>query len=271
MLAIYQFTRELQNATCDAIVDSLTGRESHLMALNIASLKRALQALVRKRAPIVFGDISRFEPASREFGLERGTAIDRYYIDAFIAANADAIVGRALEVGELRYLNRFGDRTSEKCVLAPARAIVKDDPALSRAVIGDLTDLTTLPIGAFDVFVCTQTLNFIFDVRGAIRGAHHVLAPGGTFVGTVAGISQISRYDMDRWGDFWRFTTLAMTKLIGEVFGSGNVRVEAWGNALTAQMFLQGLAVEDVPNRALLDRRDDDYQLVIGFRARKVA
>ena len=85
---------------------------------------------------------------------------------------------------------------------------------------------------------------------------------------TVAGISQISRYDMDRWGDYWRFTTASMKKLFSPVF-IGDVEIATFGNVLAATAFLQGLAVEDLPDPTLLDAADDDYQLIIAIVARK--
>ena len=46
---------------------------------------------------------------------------------------------------------------------------------------------------------------------------------------TVPGISQISRYDMDRWGDFWRFTTLSMRRLFEQSFAPADVAVTSRG------------------------------------------
>ena len=85
---------------------------------------------------------------------------------------------------------------------------------------------------------------------------------------TVAGISQISRYDMDRWGDWWRFTDLSASRLFADAFGSANVDVVTYGNVLAASSFLYGLATRDVTRREL-DRQDPDYQLLIGIRAVK--
>ena len=231
-------------------------------------LRKGFQALMRTKSPIQFNDPLRIEPVSPIFGLDRGTPIDRHYIETFLRAHAGKISGRALEVGEIRYLDLFGARVTRKAILAPAADIVPQNSGADDVVIGDLTDSASLPAGAFDSFVCTHTLNFIYDVQAAVRGAHHLLASGGYFVGTVAGIGQISRYDMDRWGDYWRFTTLSVEKALRESFGDA-VEVQSFGNVMAAQMHLQGVAMEDLPDPALLDRRDDDYQVVIGFAARK--
>jgi hypothetical protein len=85
---------------------------------------------------------------------------------------------------------------------------------------------------------------------------------------TFSGISQISRYDMDRWGDYWRFTSLSSRRLFAEVFPSAQVTVEAHGNVLVALTFLHGLAVEELRQEEL-DSHDPDYEVVITVRAVK--
>ena len=132
-----------------------------------------------------------------------------------------------------------------------------------------MTKPETLPKERIDCFICTQTLNFIFDVPKAIEGSYKVLKQGGVLLCTVSGISQISRYDMDRWGDYWRFTDLSIRKLMESVFGEGHVEIVTFGNALAATAFLQGLAVDDLPDTFLLDKKDQDYQITIGIKATK--
>ena len=101
-----------------------------------------------------------------------------------------------------------------------------------------------------------------------MAGAHFLLKPGGVLLATVGGISQISRYDMERWGDYWRFTTASIQKLFEPVF-RGGIELETYGNVLAATAFLQGIAVEELPDRTLLDEHDPDYQLLITIVARK--
>jgi SAM-dependent methyltransferase len=111
-------------------------------------------------------------------------------------------------------------------------------------------------------------LQFIYDVRAAIRHLHRILKPSGVLLATFPGISQISRYDMDRWGDYWRFTTLSARRLLEEVFPPGNVTVRAYGNVLAAVAFLHGLSAEEL-RREELDYHDPDYELIITVRAVK--
>jgi len=202
------------------------------------------------------------EPVGRLFGRERGTPIDRYYIEGFLDRNRASIRGRVLEVGEDTYTRRFGgDQVSEAAVLH-----VADYPGAT--IVGDLSKPESLPADRFDAFICTQTFNFIFEVQAAIRGAQRVLAPGGVLLATMAGIGQISTGDAERWGDYWRFTVQSAERAFGDVFGAANVSVDSAGNVYAATSFLRGIALEEV-STARLDVRDPEYPMVILVIARK--
>ncbi len=73
---------------------------------------------------------------------------------------------------------------------------------------------------------------------------------------------------MDRWGDYWRFTSAAAQRLFGDLFGSNNVQVEAHGNVLVATAFFYGMAAEDLTTEEL-DFTDRDYEALITVRAVK--
>jgi SAM-dependent methyltransferase len=202
------------------------------------------------------------QPISRVFGLDRGLPVDRYYIEQFLSANKNFIKGHAIEIADDMYTRKFGTGVTHSDILHV-------DTANKRAtVVGDLTKPQSLPQDAFDCFICTQTLNFVFDLHAAVRGIHKVLKPGGTVLATAAGICQISRYDMDRWGDYWRFTTKSVEQLFAGMFGSQNVTVAAVGNVLSAIALLEGLAASELTT-AELDYHDPDYQVVITVRATK--
>jgi SAM-dependent methyltransferase len=217
----------------------------------------------RKKVSISFNDLERSTAVSPVFGLERGTPIARYYIDKFLRKNVREIKGRVLEVGDSNYSRRFGGERVESFEVLH---VVPGSKAAT--IIGDLTNPATLPRNFIDCFICTQTFNFIFDVQKAVEGVHHLLKPGGVLLFTASGISQISRYDMDRWGDYWRFTSASLQRLFEPVF-EGRLETESYGNVLAATAFLQGIVAEDFPNQALLDERDPDYQVLITVIARK--
>lgn len=224
-------------------------------------MMNVLRRLFRQR--LLFNDLQRAKPVSAVFGLDRGTPIDRYYIERFLQCHSLLIRGGVLEVGDATYTRRYG---SDRVVRSDVVHAVPGN--LQASIVGDLTNVYALPENAYDCFICTQTFNFIFDVQRAIEGAHRLIKPGGTLLATVAGISQISRHDMERWGDYWRFTTESIHRTFASVF-PGEVEVESCGNVLAAVALLQGVAVEDLPNPALLDEQDPDYQVVITIVARK--
>lgn len=202
------------------------------------------------------------KPISSVFGYDRGTPIDRYYIDKFLIDNQSVINGVCCEIAEDTYCKRFGNNITKQEILH------FDNSNPQATIIGDLTKHNSLPKNHLDCFVCTQTFNFIYDIQSAFRGAYQMLKPGGILLATVAGISQVSRYDMDRWGDYWRFTDLSLKKIALDT-GFKNVQVKIYGNALAATLFVQGVAIEDLKNTILLDKHDDDFQVILGLFCKK--
>jgi hypothetical protein len=201
------------------------------------------------------------EPVSRTFGFERGKPVDRWYIERFLAEHTADVRGRVLEVAESTYTGWYGgdDVTSSDVLYA-----AEGHP--DATVVGDLTTGAGIPEAAYDCFICTQTLQFVYDVRAAVAGTRALLAPGGVLLATVPGISQISREDMHDWGDWWRFTAKSAARLFGEVYGDEHVEVRQHGNVQAAAAFLYGLAAEDLDPVALA-ASDPDFHLLMTVRA----
>jgi len=209
------------------------------------------------------GDLRRVTPIDSGFGLGRGKPVDRHYIEGFLGRHAGDIRGRVLEVGENAYTVRYGGGRVTRSDILHA-----DDSNPRATLVADLADGSALPSDTFDCFICTQTLTYIYDVQRAVETIRRILAPGGVLLATVPGISQMSPYDRDRWGEYWRFTAQSLGRLLGEQFGSANVAVEAYGNVLASTAFLQGLCAGDLhPDE--LDHRDQRYQMLVAGRAVK--
>jgi SAM-dependent methyltransferase len=210
---------------------------------------------------VEFGDLDRLTPISRDWGFDRGTPIDRFYIERFIAAHADDIRGGVLEVSNNEYTRRFGgERVAHSDILHP----VEGNPRAT--VIADLTLPAPELDGRFDCIICTQTLQFIYEARSAVVQLHRWLKPGGVLLATVPGISQISREDMEQTGDYWRFTDAAVRRMFGDTFGADAVDVGAHGNVLASIAFLHGIAAEEVDAAALLEA-DPQFQMLMTVRA----
>lgn len=215
------------------------------------------QLAARLRRPAFLGTLRRTSPLSRYWGFDRGTPVDRYYIERFLWQNRSDIRGRVLELMDSGYTNLFGVGVTQADVL-------DIDPTNDRAtIVDDLAVGEVLPSEAFDCFILTQTLHIIYDVRGAIATAHRVLRPGGVLLATLPAVSRVWREE----ADFWRFTGASASRLFREVFGE-DVRVTSHGNVLTAIAFLTGMAHEELRRREL-DASDPLFPVTITVRAVK--
>lgn len=207
-------------------------------------------------------------PISQVFGFDRGTPIDRIYTNDFLQRNAHYIKGRVCEIAENTYTKTFGKDVSQSEIFQ------YDSSGANATIIGDLTQVDTLPKGILDCFICTVTLNFIYDYKSAIRGIHTMLkessdgkTPSVALI-TLAGLVQISKYDYDRWGDFWRFTDMGIKRDFEEVFAGGEVEVTTYGNVLSATAELQGISAEELTHDELFTH-DPLYPVLICIVAKK--
>ena len=214
---------------------------------------------------IDFGDFLSPDPISNTFGFDRGTPIDRYYLEGFLEQHAGDVRGVCLEVAENTYTLRFGKERVTQSDTLHATGTEKE-----WTIIGDLTNLDSVADSTYDCIILTQVLQFIFDVPAAIHEVHRILKPGGVCLATGNGISQISRYDMERWGEYWRLTDLSAHRLFESVFDSSDIKVTTYGNAGSAVAFLEGLAAEELSSE-LLDIHHTDYQVLIAIRAQKAS
>jgi len=214
-------------------------------------------------ATLDLGDLRRVTPIDSGFGLGRGKPVDRHYIEDFLSRHGADIRGRVLEVAEDAYTVEYGGARVTRSDILHA-----DESNPRATLIADLADGGGLPSDSFDCFICTQTLTYIYDVQRAVKTIHRILAAGGVLLATVPGISQMSPYDRDRWGEYWRFTAQSLGRLLGEEFGAANVEVQAYGNVLASTAFLQGLCAGDL-SRDELEHRDQRYQMLVAGRAVK--
>lgn len=242
------------------------------MAPNIIGLKSLKRWLGSQRKSLRrykgFGQtraelLNQTEPVSRSFGLDRGQAIDRYYIERFLSRLKSDIRGHVLEIEDDLYASRFGGRQVQRVDILHVQGGNR-----RATIVADLSSADSIASGTFDCVILTQTLQFIYDLPPAIKHIHRILKSKGVVLVTVPGISQISRYDMDRWGDYWRFTTSSIAKLFESEFPKANLHIEAHGNSLVASAFLHGLAAEELREEELAVQ-DPDYQVLITARGER--
>jgi SAM-dependent methyltransferase len=222
-----------------------------------ARLERRLRRLLR---PARLGTLRRTTPLSHDFGYDRGTPVDRYYIERFLWANRSRVRGRVLEVMDSTYAERFGNGVTQKDVL-------DIDPGNTLATIkADLARADEIPDATFDCFILTQTLQLIYDVHSAVRHAHRILKQSGALLVTVPTLSPI--VDDDRLTDYWRFSPASCTALFGDIFGRESISVRAYGNVLTSIAFLVGMAHEELTAEEL-ETHDNRFAMLVSVCAVK--
>ena len=234
----------------------MTGDALDMASAAARGVARRLRRLAR---PARLGGFRSTSPVGTCWGLDRGTPIDRYYIDLFLASRATDIRGRCLEVRDTGYVDRYGSGVS-------GRDILDIDPTNARATfVADLAAADSVPSDTFDCFVLTQTLQFVDDPRAALRHVHRILAPGGVLLLTVPVISRVGPGERDQ--DRWRFTEVGCRSLLGPLFGP-RLSIRSYGNVLSAVAFLEGMAAEEL-RRDELDVQDEAYPVIVSARAIK--
>ncbi len=220
-------------------------------------LRKQLRRLAR---PAFLGTLRRTTPLSDRWGYDRGTPVDRYYIEQFLNRYRSDIHGSVLEIKDSAYTNSFGRGVSKVDILD----IDASNPQAT--IIADLARAEVIPANSFDCFVLTQTLQFILDLRAAVKHCHRILRPGGVLLVTLPVISRIDRALATT--DYWRFTTASCLALFGEAFGPENIEIQAYGNVLTALAFLSGMASQELSRREL-ETNDAYFPSIIAVRAVK--
>ena len=208
------------------------------------------------------GQIASPTPLSSDYGWERGTPVDRLYIDRFLAAHASDIRGYVLEIGEDYYSRRFGgDRITSQDILH----VHPGNPAAT--IVGDISDAATLPEGRFDCIIMIQTLQLVFDLDAAIGNLRRALRPGGVALVTVCGITPICE---DEWREtfYWMFTPRVLRRLLAAHFAEEKIEVHGFGNLYAATAFLHGAAVQELSKRKLaMPAASPEYSVVVAARA----
>ncbi len=235
--------------------------QSHSQLQEIAN--RCLREKYRIEYPLI-DVIAKMDtkPSSRRFGLERGTAIDRYYIERFLEQNSAFIRGDCLEIAENTYTLKYGKDMVDNAYilhLMGGEGFIK----------GNLETGEGIEENKYDCAIITQTLMFIFDIRKAANNIYKMLKRNGTALITVAGISQISRYDADLWGSYYGFYKDTMKSLFEQMFGIENVKVQSYGNVKTAIAMLYGMCREELSD-CDFEVSDDDYPVILTVILKKI-
>lgn len=207
-----------------------------------------------------FGDLARTTPIAPHYGYLRGRAVDRHYIEGFLARHGADIHGRVLEVATAIYARLHGQGVTQVDELDSV-------PGPDVAFAGDIGTEGLLPSDAFDSIVFTQTLQYVFEPAVAVAQLHRALKPGGVLLATIPVITPLEPGD-EGW--LWTFTPKVARRLFYDTFGAENCSIEVHGNVFAATCYLHGIVVEDIDTK-MLEPSDECYPVTITIRAVKGA
>ena len=208
--------------------------------------------------------LNKFKPLSDKFGLERGQPIDRYYIEKFLNFNSKYIKGKVLEFGDDRYSNKFNCINPDVISIdSQSKSLVKKS---SNLIIMDITKKKLKP-KKYDVVIATQVIQFIYEIDVFKKNIYNALKLNGYLILTCSGISQFSRYDINRWGEYWRFTDAAIRKIFKTHFKI--IKLETYGNLFVAEKSLEGFAAEEI-SKNKLKYKDESFPVLHAILLKKI-
>lgn len=205
-----------------------------------------------------WGNLRRTAPFSTHFGFDRGTPVDRYYLDQFLGDHRDLIAGDVLEIQSSTYTERFGARVRAAHSLdirAEFNPTYVCDLAACDAVV---------PSNRYDCFLLPNTTQHLRDLEPALRQALRVVKPGGTVLVSAAGLLPL----IPDAPDYWRITADGWRVLAARVWPGSESIVESYGNCLAAIAALHGIAAEEL-NRRELNAHDPRYPVLLTVRCTK--
>ena len=176
-------------------------------------------------------------PVSDIYGFDRGTPIDRPYIEGYLTQHSRDVHGRVLEVKSDDYARLFGGPR-----VSAVEVVDVDTDNPHATLVADLNVAGALPTAAYDCVLLTQTLQFLTPAV-ALPSLYASLAPGGVLLITTSALTRQETPDSDRW----RLPPSGLLDLLQEHLpAEAEVEVESRGNAVAAAASLLGMAVEEL-------------------------
>lgn len=258
---VNKYTEQIRFETNRFLVEQKNG-ESRVIH-NEEEWNDYLRFLYRLQYPLISA-ISQMEtdPISEQFGSERGTPIDRFYIDQFLMEHKDYIRGTVLEIEDSFYTKKFGGDHVEK-------SIVMDVSSSAPEITfnGNLETGEGIRDNIADCFILTQTLMYIYDLKMAVKNIYKCLKKNGVVLITCSGLSQNSQRCMDSYGAYYNFNEDVFKKLFVEE-EMEVLEIGSFGNVKTVSAHINGLCCEDLTETDFVPN-DKYYPLIVYAVVRK--
>lgn len=205
-----------------------------------------------------WGNLRRVEPFSDNFGFDRGTAVDRYYLEKFLDQHRDLITGRVLEVQCSGYTSRYGHDLVESHT-------VDIVPDFGTTYVCDLAKSGgVIPSNYYDCFLLPNTLSVLRNIEACLGEALRVVKPGGAVLGSAAGLVPLT----PDAADYWHLSRAGWREITARAWPDCEVEIESHGNCLAATAAVMGLAYEEL-HAAELDTHDPRYPVLITLYCQK--
>jgi hypothetical protein len=219
-----------------------------------------LRCLVRGKRLPRWGNLRVTEPFSDQWGIDRGTPVDRYFGDRFFEQNRASITGRVLEIQNSTYTNRYG-------VNVRHADSVDIDGQFGPTIVCDIAESEdVIPSNTYDCFLLPYTLIVVKDLEGALRNAMRIVKPGGTVLATTSVLTPV----LAEYPEYWRMTEAGWREVLPRVWPGCEIEIGTHGNCVSAVASILGLAQEEL-TKAELDRDDPRFPVLISIAGRKPA
>jgi hypothetical protein len=217
-----------------------------------------LRCLAHGRELPRWGNLRRTKPFSANFGFERGTPVDRYYLHKFLEKNRSYITGNVLEIQLPGYTHRYGHKINQA-------HSVDINPQVRPTFVCDLArSERIIPDASYDCFLLPNTLQHLCDLEGCLRHALRVVKPGGVILASSSTFVPL----IPDGPDYWRLSAEGWTEILQRAWVGCEFRVESHGNCLAAVAAMLGLTVEEL-TPAELDVFDPRYPVLVTLFCRK--
>jgi SAM-dependent methyltransferase len=229
---------------------------------NSDAFERAMQALEQAGllvpAPrhIDWGQFRRTEPFCKNFGFGRGTPIDRYYLDKFIAHIRPQVKGNTLEIG-----GAVGNSASFGFTQTTEYHALDLHPSPYNDYAGDAHEPSLIAPETFDSIVCFNVLEHCTRPWIVAENIHRWLKKGGKAFCMVPNAQRV--HELPR--DYWRPLPSALESMFDRFT---HKQMHVYGNMMTHMASSYGIACEELTPEEL-DFSHPDYPVATCIVAEK--
>jgi hypothetical protein len=210
----------------------------------IQALKKLINRIFTNPRKSGLNDVARI--LDSEFGSSRGTPIDRALIEGFLESAIPKLSEHStvLEFSELFFADKYCP-TSNKSIFnfEPGNQVVVMDQS---SVSGDLLIGPSRDFEKVDLIIATQLLAFTSNPFKSATSLLDMLKTEGMIIGTEPFCSPVSKYDDDRWGDYFRFTEKGLKSIYSSIEEKDlDIEIFPLGNWTTTYGLFKGFCTED--------------------------